>query len=375
MSEFQHLSFQAIDKPVSGENLEYMQKQSTRAEVTPWSFTNEYNYSDFRGDALEMMRRGYDLHFHYANFGYRTVYIRLPTGLPDPETAAFYFVEDDFQFIEDKSGDGGTLCIIPCYETDQLDEMWGFDNVMPALQQLRSEILNGDLRPFYLARLAILTDMNHDSEETEGPVPAGLGQLTSAQQAFAEMQGLYPALLDAAAQGAPKLPKQAKAESQYSEWLTQQPEASKNAWLADLLGDAKSSVRQTIMAEYRRTTKAPTWPTVQLNRSLSELYELADAVQTKLDQKAEERATRERQKELAQLQADPDAAIEKTNALVKQRGRDAYSELAQLLARLREALIDSNRTDIPKKHAVKLCRENPTLGLLKSELRKQGFEV
>ena len=85
MSEFQRIAFRAIDGPVTDKNLEFMRRQSSRAEVTPWSFDNEYQWGDFRGDAYEMLRRGYDLHVHYANFGTRTVLIRLPNGLPDPE--------------------------------------------------------------------------------------------------------------------------------------------------------------------------------------------------------------------------------------------------------------------------------------------------
>lgn len=61
MSEYQYIAFRAIDGPVSEKNLAYMRRQSSRAEITPWSFDNEYHFGDFGGDALEMLRRGYDL--------------------------------------------------------------------------------------------------------------------------------------------------------------------------------------------------------------------------------------------------------------------------------------------------------------------------
>lgn len=51
MSEYQYVSFRAIDKPVGAENLEYMERQSSSAEITPWSFDNEYHYGDFGGNA------------------------------------------------------------------------------------------------------------------------------------------------------------------------------------------------------------------------------------------------------------------------------------------------------------------------------------
>src|SRR5437016_10919917 len=91
MSEYQCIGFRAIDGPVSEKNLEFMRRQSSRAEITPWSFDNEYHYGDFGGDAEEMLRRGYDVHLHYANFGIRKLMIRLPNGLPDAKAAEPYF--------------------------------------------------------------------------------------------------------------------------------------------------------------------------------------------------------------------------------------------------------------------------------------------
>lgn len=41
MSEYQYIEFIAIDAPVSDKDLEYMDRQSTRAEITNWRFTNE----------------------------------------------------------------------------------------------------------------------------------------------------------------------------------------------------------------------------------------------------------------------------------------------------------------------------------------------
>jgi hypothetical protein len=178
MSEYQYVAFRAIDRPVSKENLEYMRQQSSRAEITPWSFDNEYHYGDFRGDATEMLRRGYDLHLQYANFGIRRLLIRFPRGLPDASAAKPYFAEDSLRFLKDKQGPGGILCIEPFHEPGDLDDLWEIDGILDRLVPLRAEILDGDLRPLYLAHLAIACDGQHDPEESkESPVPAGLDKL------------------------------------------------------------------------------------------------------------------------------------------------------------------------------------------------------
>ena len=46
MSEYQYIGFRAAEKPVSDKDLEYMRKQSSRAEITPWSFDNEYDFGE-----------------------------------------------------------------------------------------------------------------------------------------------------------------------------------------------------------------------------------------------------------------------------------------------------------------------------------------
>src|SRR6266850_3591244 len=102
MSEYQYIAFRAIDRPVSEKDLAYMRRQSSRAEITPWTFDNEYHYGDFHGDALTMLRRGYDIYLHYANFGTRKLLIRLPHNLPDSPGASPYFGEDGLQFLKDK---------------------------------------------------------------------------------------------------------------------------------------------------------------------------------------------------------------------------------------------------------------------------------
>src|SRR3954453_13145669 len=112
MSERQYVAFRAIDRPVSEKNLAYMRTQSSRAEITEWSFENEYNYGDFHGNELEMMRQGYDFHLYYANFGIRKICVRLPAGLFQGK-AGLYFSEDGLEFHKDKGKEHGTLCIEP----------------------------------------------------------------------------------------------------------------------------------------------------------------------------------------------------------------------------------------------------------------------
>jgi hypothetical protein len=150
MSEYQYVGFRAIDGPVSGKNLEFMERQSSRAEITPWSFDNEYHYGDFGGNEVEMLRRGYDFHLHYANFGVRKLMIRFPNGLPDAKAAKPYVEGESLRFLKDKRGQGGILGVEPFFEPGDLDDLWDLNHLLDRLLPLRAEILDGDLRPLYL---------------------------------------------------------------------------------------------------------------------------------------------------------------------------------------------------------------------------------
>jgi hypothetical protein len=348
MSEFQHIAFRAVDGPVSEENLEYMRRQSSRAEVTPWSFDNEYQYGDFRGNAIEMLRRGYDLHLHYANFGVRKLLIRLPHGLPDSKAAEPYLGKHAVQFLQDKDGAGGILSIDPYHEAGDLDELGDLGEFLDRLVPLRAEILNGDLRPLYLAHLAMACDDNHDPETTkEAPVPAGLEKPSGAQRTLVEFYGLSDALIAAAAQGCPAMPAHDDPQSQYTLWLRGRPQKAKDAWLARLMTDPGSSARSEILADFRKSRDAAPWPALGLDRTIAE--------------------------RLAGMAADPTPTLLETERLVALRSSESYRKIAMLLAELREALAGCEQSGLADQQARKLKTNNPTLHTLTSALRRQGF--
>jgi hypothetical protein len=384
MSEYQYVGFRAIDAPLSKNNLKYMRTQSAHAEITPWSFDSNYAFGDFHGNAPEMLRRGYDFFFHYANFGVRTLSIRLPDGLPHGAPAQPYFVEGSFEFRKDKTGSGGLLVIDPYYEPDDLEQIWEPADFLARLLPLRAEILEGDLRPFYLANLAVAGDMNHDPEKwQEPPVPAGLDQLTAAQTALAEFYGLGDALVAAAARNAPPMPprtgggKKGRGSkdggNQYDAWLARQPESMKNQWLAALMADPDSAVRSQLLVEFRKSQSPTLWPTAQLGRTMAELKSAAVEFEKEQSRRKAASAAKSRARRLEKLASDPEQTLRKTEQLVILRSNDAYEEAATLLADLRESLTGTKHSALADRQAQRLKDSHPKSGSLAAALRKHGF--
>ncbi len=374
MSEYQYVAFRAIDGPVSKQNLAYMERQSTRAEITEWSFENEYNFGDFRGNADEMLRRGYDIHLHYANFGLRTLLIRLPGGFPDSKAAQPYLDDQSVRFMKDKKGRSGILSISPFYESDAIEDLWDLGNLLDRLVPLRAEILEGDLRPLYLAHLAAACDGNHDPEETiEAPVPAGLGKLTDAQLAMAELYGLSNALIDAAAQDGPEKAPTMDRQSQLKSWIGVQSQTVKDQWLAGLLEGASSTVRSEILMKFRDESGTSTWPVVKLNRTVAQLRKSAEAIHQKKKDKAAAKAARQQAAKLKKMAADPTPFLKEVERLAAERNTDSYKKASKLLAELRTALAGTRQVGLAEKQAIQLKAKYPKSHHLTAALRREGF--
>lgn len=374
MSEHQLVAFRAIDGRVSDRNLEFMQKQSSRAKITPRSFDNEYHYGDFRGDAAEMLRRGYDIHLHYANFGIRTLMLRLPNGLPDQAAVAPFLPGDGIKLIKDKIGPGSILKISPCHEPGDLEDLYEIDGLIERLIPLRAEILSGDLRPFYLAQLAVSMDMNHDpAEEIEGPVPAGLAKLTPAQEALADWYEIDPHLIAAAAKLGPELAPDNQAGPDFLTWLQSQPAAQKNQWLAEWLADANTNLRAELLSKFRSQAHVPSWPTAIVGRPIAELMSAADELREQAKKKAATAAAKKKAERMAKIAADPQPFLQSTEALVDGGSVNRYCEASAILAEVREALTASGRADLANQQAMKLVQLHPTKKKLIAELRRRGF--
>ena len=153
--------FQAVDRPLTDMELKYAKKQSTRAEISRWSFRNEYHYGDFRGDVNGLLRRGYDVHLHYANFGVRTVAFRLSAGLPFPQAVwPKYIGLESLDWQKDCKGTGGVLSLDPYHESGKLEEIWdrSFDEYIDNFVEIRNRLVADDLRMLYLLWLCAVGD-------------------------------------------------------------------------------------------------------------------------------------------------------------------------------------------------------------------------
>ena len=385
MSEYQFLAFRAVDHPLSDRDLVYARKQSSRAEITRWYFENEYHYGDFRGNANGLLRHGYDVHLHYANFGLRRIAIRLPDGLPFPKAVwSKYTAAGETAWKKDSKGRGGILTLNPCLDAGDLEEIWSPGEYLEEVVEIRNRLITGDARMLYLLWLCAANDEYVSPDTIEPPVPGGLDECLEPCGALLDFFGLDPLILVAAAEGAPASPSQQDHNQRYDTWVDALDEREAKKRLRQLLVEDAAMVKAEMLAAIRHSASSTDWPTVTLGRTFGELLERSDTLRAEHDakqQKKREAAARrkaakqerERKDRMKQMAKAPKKWLREADKLVDARGTQNYKAAAEILADLREAIGGDQGAQITQEHAAHLAKKHSTLTHLKSSLRKRGL--
>ena len=292
MSEYQYLEFRAVDRPLTDKELSYAREQSSRAEISRWSFTNEYHFGDFRGNADGMLCRGYDVFLHYANFGVRTIKIRLPTGLPFGQKLWSKYIDGKLlRWKPDPKGSSGTLALEPYFEP--FDSFWEFNDCLDDVTALRERLIAGDLRALYLLWLCVAGDENFDpAEAVEPPVPVGLQDFGLKLDGLFHFYGIDPLLADAAAdlpvpntKPKKKTPIVLSPAERLKPWLKSLGAKNAKEHLEQLLVGDTAAIKAELLAEIARDTansKQADWPVVESNRTFDVLLRQADVLRQTL---------------------------------------------------------------------------------------------
>jgi hypothetical protein len=196
MSEYQYYEFQAIDEPLNARQMAELRALSTRAEITPTSFTNEYHFGDFRGDPEKVLEKYFDAFFYFANWGTHTLMFRLPAELVNVAELKPYC---DGEVVTLK--EAGKYVLLEFQSRDEGGDYYDEDEPsLASLISLRTDILAGDLRCLYLGWLAGMDFRDEDDDSAEPPVPPGMRKLSVSLEAFADFMRVDSDLLEVAAE-------------------------------------------------------------------------------------------------------------------------------------------------------------------------------
>jgi len=386
VSEYQYVVFQAVDRPLNDKQLEFAQRQSTRADVSRWSLSVEYHYSSFRGDVDGLLRRGYDVFLQHTNYGDREIRMRLPRGMPIAKRVWSQYVDgEQLDWKKDSKGSGGILSLHPFHETGELEEVWETQKYLDAAIWIRELLMVGDLRALYLLwSCAADDDYNDPAEMIEPPVPHGIADMATHGGELLSFFGLDPLLLFAAGQDVEVAPTDESKEQALARWVRDLENKRAKDSLLQLLSGDTVSVKANLLAEARDSQTPTNWPTTDKQRSLGELLRQTEVLRSnenaKQARKAKAKAKREaakvdreRKQRMKEMVQDPKKWLREAEQLVDARGTHNYETAAEILYDLREAVGGDKGDKITRRHAAHLAKKHPTLNHLKSSLRKRGL--
>jgi hypothetical protein len=344
MSEYQYYEFLAIDRPLTADEMEELRALSTRATITPVSFTNEYNWGDFKGDPGKLMQRYFDAHVYVANWMTAIFMVRLPIEALTREAAKAAAVP---YLLDIKATKTHWIITWSLEESENYDRFGMEDGHgwMARLAPVRDELLSGDLRSLYIGWLAAVTREMMDDDEEEPISVSGLGNPTAAQQALAEFLEVDPDLLAGAGMGSPAVQETEVSQREMEKWIDALPRDEVNSILKQLLErkgrQAERSVRNRF-ASWRLglqtgDTDAPRRRVGDLRQN-AEKARLIRLEKQKRDRKQREIKRREKRKAyLKNLSSDFPKAWASVKEPVERGSGRGYDEACRILVDIAEA--------------------------------------
>lgn len=344
MSEYQYYEFLAIDRPLSPKQMAELRALSTRAHITPVSFTNEYNWGDFKGNPDKLMQRYFDAHVYVANWMTAIFKVRLPKEAFSREMVNAFTVPSLLEFNATPKYWIVTWCLEESEDYDRFGEEDG-RGWMARLAPIRDELMRGDFRSLYIGWLPAISLQLLDYHDEEPLALSGLGNLTAAQNALAEFLEIDPDLLAGAGMGSPERQETGFSEAEMEAWIKGLPRPRVDEILKWLLAGQGREAERTVknqFAEWQRgrnkeTAEAP-------RRTVGELQANAEAAQKiRLKQQATEqkrrdsRARKARETYLKNLSGDFPKAWRAVQKAAERGTGGAYEEACHLLVDLSEA--------------------------------------
>ena len=250
MSEYQSYEFVALDRRLTATEMADLRSISTRAEITPTRFWNEYHWGDLKADPADLLARYFDVHVYFANWGSRRLMFRLPIAAVDVDALRAYLPGEPATL----STTGKYTVLHLCSETEEPEEeWWEAGHLAASLTPLRAELLRGDLRAAYLAWLLAVQDDEVDPDACEPPVPRGLGELSAPLEALVDFLRIDQDLLAVAAESSGEAGGDA---GRFREWVRQLPPGEQQGWLLRAVDNPDLALGSVLLGAFRRAQPA-----------------------------------------------------------------------------------------------------------------------
>lgn len=340
MSEYQYYEFLAMDRQLDAREMAELRGISTRADITPTHFSNEYSYGDLKTDPAKLLERYFDVHVYVANWGTRRLAMRLPLDAAAPDDLATYCVGEGVRV----QGAGKHTIIDLWIETEDYEGWVDGRGWMGSLAGVRAELMRGDQRPLYLVWLLGLDGGQLDDDDEEPPVPPGLGKLPASLASLIEFLRIDEHLVAAAAErSAGEQPE----PGGMAKWIARLPQNEKDGLLVRVAQGEHAHVAAALVRRFRTEIREDGGAPTAGRRTVSELLARADELReaearrqaraaAAARRKREKAAAAAKAKRLDALAARKPAAWRDVRQLVDSKKPKSYDEAVRILGDLRD---------------------------------------
>ncbi len=375
MSEYQYFEFQAIDVPLSQKQISELRNYSSRAQITPSSFVNEYNWGNFKGDPNRWIEKYFDAFLHLTNWGTRWFMLRIPKRLLSSNVTSTYFGEHSMSCRST-----GEHLILSFYSEVEDYEWADREGRLSSLIPLRADILRRDYRCLYLGWLLGAQKGEYDDTSIEPPIPPGLGNLSASLQAFADFLCIDPVLMASAAEKSAENTVTELSEQDISRWVADLPARDKDVILTRLLGSDELhfsiELRQRAFREIHGVEEKNTG-----QRSVDQLLASAKEIgeerrKNEARKRAQEKARREREqaekrlKHLKSLNGKEIGLWSMVDQLIATRQPKRYDEAVLILQDLHDLADMERKSSEFLMRMNSLCEQHAKKVSLLDKLRK-----
>jgi hypothetical protein len=323
MSEYQYFEFQAIDRPLTADEMAELRRWSSRAEITPTRFWNEYQWGDFKGNPRRWMERYFDAFLHVANWGTHWLMLRLPLELMRLEDVGDYLLEDGLQGWQTAEH------LVLSFRSDTDQPEWEEDSGwLSSLIGVRACLIRGDRRSLYLGWLAQAWAGDLDDTASEPPVPPGLGEMDATHRALADFLRIPDDLVVAASASSAPLQARGIGAADIARWVAVRSGAEKDALLTELIvGEQPHRLAVLRQRIERELNPVDPGDGSKVRRTVGELLARANSI----TRERQARETAARSAEQARKAAEAAAARKRYLATLRGREEELWRKVDDLI--------------------------------------------
>lgn len=331
--EYQYYEFQAIDRPLTKAEQDYVQSLSSRVKPSATRAVFTYSYGDFPGKPLSVLEKCFDAMLYIANWGSHQLAFRFPKSAINISALEPYCIDD---VIEISSTEQYVILNIEIHEEEGGGWIEEQNDWLSALLPLRQAILEGDYRVLYLAWLQAAAVSEYVEEDALEPlIPPNLQKLNAPLQSLVDWLEIDPDLVTVAAQVSPT---QKQSKEPFKVWINGLSDQEKTELLLEIVaGD--SAIALQLQAHLRQKFVSVPEPSPVSNadrRSFSELQELAKTQHADRLAKEKAAAKAKRHKYLESLKPQRTQIWQTIRDLISRKQAQAYDQAVQYLVDLRD---------------------------------------